>query len=222
MDGVFVTGTDTGVGKTTFCAGLLKLIQGSRKVVYWKPVQTGTIIGDDTNVVKELTQLKNEYFVNPGYRFPDPVSPHMAAKKWGQSVDLNFLSKMFEDSKQNNDFVIVEGAGGLLVPLNDNVLQIDLIKKLGLPLIIVGEDRVGAINQTLLTLNAARAAGIAVLGVVLTKSRKNLGNAEPIAQFGNVDILAEFDPSEDSRTLLAQVGGHEGLRDLFKVKSLPA
>ena len=222
MEGVFVTGTDTGVGKTTFCAGLLKLIQGTYKVRYWKPVQTGTIIGDDTNVIKELTQLNADFFVQPAYRFPDPVSPHMAAKKWGQEVDLETLKKAYTAAKATTDFMIVEGAGGLLVPLNDRVLQIDLIKAIGLPLLVVAEDRVGAINQTLLTLNAARAVGIEILGVVLTKTRKNLGNAEPIAQFGKVEILAEFDPSEDSRNVIAQVGGHEGLRKLFNVKSLPA
>ena len=83
--GVFVIGVDTGVGKTTLCAGLLKMLVGSRKVAYWKPVQTGTIVGDDTKDIRKATQLSDDYFVEPAYRFPDPLSPHFAARKWGKT-----------------------------------------------------------------------------------------------------------------------------------------
>ncbi len=223
MEGVFVTGTDTGVGKTVICAGLLKLMTSSQKQqpIYWKPVQTGTIVGDDTKAVKSLTALGPEFFWEPSYRFPEPLSPHMAAQKWGKTVELDVLKKAYADRKNKNNFIIIEGAGGILVPLNETTLQINLIKELGLPVLLVSEDRVGAINQTLLTVNAARAANIPILGIILTKARKTLGNAEAINQFGKVEILAQFDPTEDSRRIVGEVGTDGRLRELFELSSFP-
>lgn len=220
MDGVFVIGVDTGVGKTTLCAGLIKMLAGSRKAAYWKPVQTGTIVGDDTKDIQKVTQLSDEYFLTPGYRFPDPLSPHFAAAKWGKTIDTSALKRTFDEAKRST-FLIVEGAGGLLVPYNDHELQIDVIKSFGLPLIIVTTDRVGAINQTLLTLNACRAENIALLGVVVTKSRGNLGNSEGISQFGKVEILAELPPADDMKALIANVAAHSRLRKLFGLTPLP-
>ncbi|MBI1862308.1 MAG: dethiobiotin synthase [Deltaproteobacteria bacterium] len=218
MEGVFVTGTDTGVGKTTVCAGLLKAIYGSKEVVYWKPVQTGTIVGDDTREVKAMTQLPDACFKEPSYRFPDPVSPHMAAEKWGKTIELDKLVADFQSSKQ---FQIVEGAGGILVPFNDSVLQIDFIKKIGLPVIIVGQDRVGAINHTLLTLDACRKGGIPIKGVILTRCRMTLGNGPVISKFGQVEVLATFTPTDDPKSLVAQVASNTRLRQLFNVAPLP-
>lgn len=222
MDGVFVTGIDTGVGKTAICAGLLKLLYGTRKIAYWKPVQTGTIVGDDTAEVKRLTGLGTDAFMEPAYRFPDPLSPHWAAKKWGKTIELDPMVRTFEEKKKTGTFMLVEGAGGLLVPLNGEHLLVDLIQRIKLSILICAEDRVGAINQTLLTLNAARDLKIPILGVILTKSRRNLGNAEAISQFGKVEILAEFDPFDDLRTLVASVGGNQRLRELFNVNVLPS
>lgn len=219
MESVFITGTDTSVGKTTICAGLLKLLYGTKDVVYWKPVQTGTIVGDDTREVKAMTGLPDTCFAEPSYRFPDPVSPHMAAEKWGKTVELDVLCKDFE--KLKGRFAVVEGAGGLLVPLNDKHLQIDFIKKTGLPVIIVGQDRVGAINHTLLTLNACRDAKIPVVGVVLTRCRMTLGNGPVISKFGQIEVLATVAPVDDTRTLVAQVASHPRLRQLFNVAELP-
>lgn len=222
MDGVFITGIDTSVGKTTVAAGILKLMHGSRKVAYWKPVQTGTIVGDDTTDIKAATELGDDCFLEPVYRFADPVSPHYAAKKWGKTIEVEPIVKIFEQAKKDGKFLIIEGAGGLLVPFNEKELQLDLIKKLKLPVLLITTDRVGAINQTLLTLNMCRAEKVDVLGVVVTKSRGNLGNSEGIAHFGKVEIVAEFPPSEDMQSLLAQVAGHARLRKLFKVPPLPA
>ncbi len=220
MEGVFVTGTDTGVGKTVVCAGLLKLLHASHHAIYWKPVQTGTIVGDDTKAVQSLSSIQAMSFWEPSYRFPEPLSPHMAAQKWGRRVELDVLKKRFHE-KSKETFLIIEGAGGILVPFNETTLQIDFILATKFPLLIVSEDRVGAINQTLLTLNAARDVKIPVLGVILTKARKTLGNAEAISQFGKVEVLAEFDPTEDSRSVVAQVGANPRLRELFNAQTLP-
>lgn len=219
MEGVFITGTDTGVGKTTVAAGLVKLLYGSRNVAFWKPVQTGTIVGDDTREVRAMTQLPDSVYIEPSYRFPDPVSPHMAAAKWGKEIELSKLKSDFEAYRDR--FLVVEGAGGILVPFSDKVLQIDFIKATGLSVIIVGQDRVGAINHTLLTLAVCRKEKIPILGVVLTRFRMTLGNGEVISKFGNVDILANFAPTDDPKSLVAQVASHPTLRKLFNVAQLP-
>lgn len=221
MEGIFVIGADTNVGKTVFSAGLLKLAHGFRKTSYWKPVQTGTVLADDTAEVKSLTELTPEHYMEPTYRFPDPMAPRQASKKWGKEVDLQLIVSQFKSRSDKSRFVIVEGAGGLLVPMNDKQTQKDLIQLLGLPVIIVAEDRIGAINHTLLTVEAARQAGIAIIGVVLSKSQGTLGNAESIHLFGKVEILAELPISEDPRTVVAKVGTHPRLRELFGVPSIP-
>jgi dethiobiotin synthase len=222
MDGVFITGTDTNVGKTSLSAGLLRMLYGSKPVVYWKPVQTGTMLGDDTKEVLSLSKIEDPAVViEPTYRFTDPVSPHFAAKKWGKRIEVSEIVAQFEREKKQGKFLLVEGAGGLLVPFNERELQLDLILRLKLPLIIATVDRVGAINQTLLTLNACRKANIDVLGVVVTRSRGNLGNSEAIAEFGKVEILAEFPPIDDLTSMTALVAANPRLRELFQLQPLP-
>ena len=222
MDGVFITGTDTNVGKTAVSAGLLRMLYGSKNVAYWKPVQTGTMIGDDTQEVRSLSKVEDPAStIDPTYRFTDPVSPHFAAKKWGKRIEVSEITAQFEREQKAGKFLIVEGAGGLLVPYNERELQLDLILKLKLPLIIVTVDRVGAINGSLLTLNACRKAGVDVLGMVVTRSRGNLGNSEAIAEFGKVEILAEFPPIDDLTSMTALVATNPRLRELFQLPPLP-
>jgi len=222
MDGVFITGTDTNVGKTTFSAGLLRMLHGSKPVTYWKPVQTGTMIGDDTNEVRALSKIDDaKAIIDPTYRFTDPVSPHFAAKKWGKRIDVGQIMATYERERKAGRFLLIEGAGGLLVPLNDKELLLDLILLMKLPLIICTVDRVGAINQTLLTLNACKKASVDVLGVVVTRSRGTLGNSEAIAEFGKVEILAEFPPVDDMTSMMAMVATNPRLRELFQLAPLP-
>ncbi len=221
IKGVFITGVDTGVGKSAISAGLLRLLQGKGKSCYWKPVQTGTLVSDDTVEVKRITALPDECFEPPTYTFVEPLAPYVAAKKWGKRIEIDALVEIGKRRMKDGYTLIVEGSGGLLIPFNEQELQIDLIKRLGLPVIFVTEDRMGAINQTLLTLKVAREAQLDVLGIVMTRSRRSFGNSECIAEFGKVEILAELDPSEDLHQVVAQVAGHERLRKLFDVAPLP-
>lgn len=221
MAGIYVIGVDTGVGKTVVSAGLVSMLHGSRKIAYWKPIQTGTIVGDDTVEVRNLTQLTEENFHEPTYRFTDPLSPHVAAKKWGKTIGMPTLKATFDELQKAGKFTIIEGAGGVLVPFAENLLQIDFIQETKLPVLVVAQDRVGAINQTLLTLGALRERKITIAGVVLTRSRGQFSNAESIRHFGQVDILAEIQPTDDKRSLVAMVGGHAGLRSYFKMPVLP-
>ncbi len=221
MNGVFVIGVDTNVGKTTVSAGIVKMLYGSKTVRYWKPVQTGTIVGDDTTDIKAATELPGECFMEPAYRFTDPLSPHFAAKKWNKVINLEEMVKTALAELKDGTFLVMEGAGGLLVPYNEKELQIDFLAKVGLPLLIVTNDRVGAINQTLLTLHECERQNLKVLGVIVTKARGNLGNAEAISHFGKVEVLAEFPTTEDSLALIGKVSGNARLRKLFGLSALP-
>lgn len=221
MDGIFVVGTDTDAGKTVVAAGLLKMVHSHQSACYFKPVQTGTIVGDDTQTVKELTELGADYFLEPAYRFPEPISPHLAAKKWNRSIELSVIEDTYRAHKKDK-FMIVEGAGGLLVPYSDEVLQINLVKKLGLPVILVTEDRLGAINLTLLSLYQCKHEHIPILGVVMVKTKGDyLGNAEAISHFGNVKVLGEF-PLSDPKTMVAQVSCDPTLRGLLHLPTIPS
>ena len=179
MRGLFVTGTDTGIGKTVLSAALMLRFPDA---CYWKPIQTGT--DDDT---AEVRRLSGGRVHDKGVRLPDPVSPHLAARGAGQIIDL----EMLRPSPASDRGVIVEGAGGVLVPLNDSQTMADLMVLLGLPVIVAARTTLGTINHTLLTLEALRARALRVAGVVLIGDR-NSDNREAIEQYGRVRVVAEM------------------------------
>lgn len=226
MEAIFVTGTDTNVGKSTICAGLLKMLHGGQTagrnaVRYWKPVQTGTLVSDDTTSIAALSGCPSECFWDPIYRFPEPISPYLCAKKWGKRISVETIAEAYQARKQPSSLTIVEGAGGVLVPLGDGVLQIDLMKKLGIPVLVVAEDRLGAINHSLLTIAQLKAVGLKMVGLVLTKSDETLGNREAIEAFGGVEVLAQLPPWADTHALIGQIVLHPRLRKLFGLSLVP-
>ena len=189
MRGVFVTGTDTGVGKTVLSAALMLRNPDAR---YWKPIQTGS--DDDT---AEVRRLSGGRVVDTGIRLPDPVSPHLAAKLAGVTIDLKKL-------EPPSGPCIVEGAGGVLVPVNDAHTIADLIVLLGLPVLVATRTTLGTINHTLLTLEALRARSIPIRGVVMI-GESNTENRAAIERYGSVQVVAQmprFNPLI-SGTLLA-------------------
>ena len=183
MRGVFVTGTDTGVGKTVVSALMVKAWGAD----YWKPVQTGLDEeAGDTRTVAVLTGVAAERLHAPAHGFGPPVSPHLAAAGAGVVIGLDTL--VLPPSERP---VVVEGAGGALVPLNTRETMLDLMARLDLPVVVVAATRLGAINQTLLALAALRARGIEVLGVVLT-GEPFADNRAAIERHGGVRVLAEL------------------------------
>lgn len=187
MRGLFVTGTDTGVGKTVLSAALMLRYPEAR---YWKPIQTGTrdYTADDT---AEVRRLSGGHVIDEGVRLPDPVSPHLAAQRVEMSIDLDTLVRPVRTTP-----VIVEGAGGVLVPLNDSQTMADLMVRLGLPVIVAARSTLGTINHTLLTIEALRVRGLRVAGVVMI-GNGNADNRAAIEHYGNVAVIAEmplFDP----------------------------
>lgn len=189
--GIFVTGTDTDVGKTVVSAALVHLARERVPVCYWKPVQTGG--ESDTEVVRALGQCEEEEIYDQGVRLRLPASPSFAALMEGFQIDVLGLVRNNVKYGATRRFWIVEGAGGLLVPLNDCLLLVDLIRLLRLPVLIVSRNQVGAINQTLLTIEGLRRRGMSVTGVVLNGSC-DVGNREAIESFGLVRVLAELPP----------------------------
>jgi dethiobiotin synthetase len=176
----FITGTDTGIGKTmaTGCLTALLLAQGYRAVPY-KPVQSGGIwedaklIAEDVAFYRSVSALAYEQDQLCTYCMEPAVSPHLAAQQTGTSIDPARISEQLDMLREENELVLVEGAGGLAVPLSSDdisvYMTIDLLKELRLPLLLVTHPGLGTINHTLLTAAYAQLHGIPVLGLLINR-----------------------------------------------------
>ncbi|MGM0577824.1 MAG: dethiobiotin synthase [Myxococcota bacterium] len=188
MRGVFVVGTDTGVGKTVLSA--LLMAGAPDQVVYWKPVQTGTDEDDDTAAVRTLAGLPDRRVVDEGARHRLPASPHHAAAEEGEEITLEPLADIARRHDRPGRAWVVEGAGGLMVPLSPTLLLPDLVRTLGLPVVVAARTRLGTINHTLLTVRQCRREGLDVLGIVLLGEPDAAGRSG-IADHAGVPILAD-------------------------------
>lgn len=176
----FVSGTDTDVGKSVISSMLVLGL----KAGYWKPVQSGVTPSTDTQFVKKTTGLKSDYFYRETYLLNEPLSPHASAKIDDVSINMkNFKLPQFSQKK-----LVVEGAGGLLVPMNDNEMIIDLIGYLKLPILLVARSGLGTLNHTLLSIEAIRNRGLELFGVVMN-GEPNPSNEEAILTYGAIDRL---------------------------------
>ena len=182
----FVTGTDTGIGKTVVSAILCQGLKAS----YWKPIQSGAEDMTDTEWVKKHTSLPDSHFFPEKYCLQKPLSPHAAASIENVTIDLDDL---ILPNSENFPHFIIEGCGGLLVPLNANGDYIvDLIDKWHLPVIVVSRSCLGTINHTLMTLSILRDYKLEILGVVLN-GPKNMSNRLAIEKYGKVKVIGEIE-----------------------------
>lgn len=180
VNAVFVTGTDTGIGKT-IVTGLLGryLLSMGYRVVTQKWIQTGNSdFSEDIELHLKLMKKKKEYIkdyiscINP-YTFKFAASPHLAASLEKRKVNVNKIKSSFRFLLKEFDFIIVEGIGGALVPFTRNKLVIDIAGELDLPVLIVAGNKLGAINHTLLTIEAIRARNMKISGVVFNNLEEN-------------------------------------------------
>lgn len=188
MRGLFVTGTDTGVGKTVASAAVLvRYRHAAPGLRYWKPIQTGIEQDDDTATVRRLADCGDGVTLDAGVRLPRPFSPHLSARLAGRPIDVEALLTLVPHG-EDSDRLIVEGAGGVLVPINDSTMMIDLMVHLGLPVLVVARSGLGTINHTLLTVEALRSRKLTVAGVLLV-GPPNTENGDAISTFGRVPVV---------------------------------
>lgn len=178
---LFVTGTDTGVGKT-LVAGMLAAATGAG---YWKPVQTGSREGMDSGWVRRVCGVPGARIAPEAHVFPEPVSPHLAAELAGGRIETGTF-----DWPKLPGSVIAEGAGGVMVPLNERETVLDLALYLQAQVLVVARTGLGTINHTLLTVDRLRSSGARIFGVVLSGT-PNRNNVEAIAERARVPVVAQ-------------------------------
>jgi dethiobiotin synthetase len=193
MTGAFITATDTGVGKTfVACALLRAAVRRGLRVAACKPCETGE--GDDgARLIAATGRALDPALARP-YQLKLPASPEVAARAEGATVDVDRITTACTTLAADADLTLVEGAGGLLVPVAPGVLMVDLAARLALPLLIVARASLGTVNHTLLTLEAARRRELTVAGVILTRATDSHGadeasNPLAIATWGKTHIL---------------------------------
>jgi dethiobiotin synthetase len=179
-----ICGTDTDVGKTVVSALVVQGL-GAR---YWKPVQSGIDDGGDSGRVQRLLNLPPERMLSEAYRLQAPVSPHWSAELDGVLIDPERLAL-----PPGDDPLVVETAGGLLVPLRRDWLQIQQLERWQLPVLLVARSGLGTLNHTLLSLEALRRRGLAVLGLVLN-GPLHADNPRTLEELGEVPVLLELPP----------------------------
>ena len=189
MNIFFVTGIGTEIGKTITSAILVEYL----KADYWKPIQSGDLDFSDTIKVKNLISNKKTQFHTESYRLTQPYSPHYSAQLDGVTINLNEI----KITKTNNN-LIIEGAGGLMVPLNDKDLIIDLIKKFNVEVILVSRNYLGSINHTLLSVEALRSRNIPIKGILFNGESTPATESIIIKQtgltvIGHIPILNHID-----------------------------
>jgi dethiobiotin synthetase len=196
VEGVFVTGTGTEVGKTVVAASIARsLAAEGKRVTVFKPAVTGLAEDgepDHSRLRRAAGSDQSDEEIAP-YRYGPPMSPHLAAELAGEEVDPARLAATAREAAADADALVCEGVGGLLVPLTPDYLVRDLAVELGLPVVVAASPGLGTINHTLLTLEAARSAGLAVDSVVLTPwpaepSQIEQSNRDTIAALGRVRV----------------------------------
>ncbi len=199
---IFVTATDTDVGKTVACAWLMLHLDANKhlsvpnskniyvpKAYYWKPIQSGLEIRD-RDEVQRITEFPENRFLPSTYELTQPLSPHEAARRDNTIITMKDFTLPIYGSEYKDNLVI-EGAGGVMVPLNKHQFVIDLIIQLNLPTILVCRSGLGTINHTLLSLEAMRKRNINIAGIIII-GEKSPHNRKALEEYGQVQVIAEI------------------------------
>ncbi|TES47324.1 ATP-dependent dethiobiotin synthetase BioD [Halalkalibacterium halodurans] len=192
MNGVFVTGTDTGVGKTIISSGLAAVLkENGIDVGVFKPMLSGVAREDpesDTSLLKELSKTSLSHEEITPFQFAEPLAPYVAGLQEGRSVQLADVLSHWNVIYGKHEFFIVEGAGGISVPLGPDFLVSHLIKALELPLVIVARPNLGTINHTFLTVQYAKQMGLEIAGIVIN----GMGGSPDLAEQTNPSMIEEM------------------------------
>ncbi|WP_079526218.1 dethiobiotin synthase [Halobacillus hunanensis] len=207
-EGIFVTGTDTGIGKTFVAAGIAAaLSQKNVDVGVFKPMLSGDNREDpesDTMILKSMSGDKSPPSDITPFQFEEPLAPYLAAKRQGIFVNKTDVINSWNHIKHRHSFNIVEGAGGITVPYGKDFLVSDIMKEINLPVLVVARPNLGTVNHTFLTVDYARRCGLNVLGVVINGFNSEKAgvaehtNPELIEQFCKVPVLGVI-PQIDKR-----------------------
>lgn len=184
MKNIVIAGTDTGIGKTICSALLMSVLKGT----YFKPIQSGSKEDNDTKTVKQLSELSDEHFLKEQYLLKEPLSPHQAAELDNITIEDE---KLKIPKKVPFEPLIIELAGGLMVPINRKALYIDIVKKWDASVILCARTTLGTINHALLSIEALEARDIDIMGIVFV-GEENLDNKKTIVQFSRVRYLGSI------------------------------
>lgn len=201
---LFVTGTDTDIGKTVISS----ILVSGLKAEYWKPIQAGRDPITDTQFLKNTTGLPENYFHDESFNLTEPMSPHAAAEIDGVSIHFDNI----HEPDMNTDHLVIEGAGGLIVPINGSQYVIDLIVHFGYPALLVAKSGLGTLNHTLLSLEAMTKRDIPVFGVVMVGDRHH-SNEEAIIKYGNVKRLFRIPTLPDLTQKTVHAAFHSYLKE---------
>lgn len=195
MKSIFITGTGTGIGKTICSAILTEALQAD----YWKPIQAGYEDGTDAGTVRQLITNTKTVIHPEVYKLALPASPHLSARAEQLTIDTNKIADIHASMEKRNDYLLIEGAGGIMVPVNDHEFVIDLVSKLNAAAIIVSRNYLGSINHSLLTAMALKQYHIPVLGWMFTDEfmhyESELVNWTGIPKIGTIPWQTRIDPA---------------------------
>ena len=237
---VFIVGTGTDVGKTFVSAGIVSMLKEINKdVCYFKPVQSGASSNkdqlSDIEFVKKISDVSQNIDNMNTYSFEEPLSPHLAAKRKDMHIDKEKILRQYEDLKSEHEYIVIEGAGGVIVPICRDYYIYDLIKDMKADVIVVADAKVGTINQTCLTIDFLKRQGINIRGIIINKYQGNfyeddnikmiedisgvkvksilkninLSDKKSISQYDNILIRQEYGRSLNKEIIL----------DLFKKRN---
>ncbi|MCA1961337.1 MAG: dethiobiotin synthase [Desulfomonile sp.] len=183
--GIFITGTDTGVGKTLFAAALIRLaavcglaVKALKPIETGCPIRSGVLFPEDGAFLVEASEHRVSLDECTPFRFSLPASPYRAAALEGKRIFASDLVEHILSVAETADLAVVEGAGGLMAPIDDNFMMVDLIKRLEFPVILVARTRLGTINHTLLSIEALSRRDIRIEGIVLSQCTPDRGPEE--------------------------------------------
>lgn len=223
--GIFITGTDTNVGKTVVAAGLaLVLKERGMRVGVMKPVATGCfgegkrLISNDAVYLLEAAENERPYLANP-LRFRNPLAPSVASVIEKKEVPIEKILKAYRELQKHYDYIIVEGIGGLLVPLTKDYFVANLIHEFGLPVMIVARGGLGTINHTLLTIDAAVIRGFEIRGIIFNRmprvnfSMAEITNPKVIHDITGIPVLGTLPELDDVDVETCRFGN---LKEVFR------